>query len=96
MRKTYLITYDVSCAKRLRLVFRTLRGYGDHLQLSVFCCDLSPSERVILQAKLSELIHHEQDQIVWVDMGPQDTRGRRALSFQGRPAERSPLAAVII
>ena len=52
MRQTYIISYDVSDPKRLRKVFKTLRGYGDHLQLSVFRCELSPKELVEVRAKL--------------------------------------------
>ncbi len=46
MRSSYLVTYDISDAKRLRLVFRTTRGYGDHLQYSVFECQLTASDLV--------------------------------------------------
>ena len=38
MRQSYLVCYDISDDKRLRKVFKTMRGYGDHLQYSVFEC----------------------------------------------------------
>ena len=41
MRTSYLICYDISDDKRLRKVFQTMRGYGDHLQYSVFECQLT-------------------------------------------------------
>jgi len=34
MRSSYLVTYDIADDKRLRQVFQTMRGYGDHLQFS--------------------------------------------------------------
>ena len=40
--KSYLVTYDVSCPKRWRRVYRLLQGYGDWMQLSVFRCRLDP------------------------------------------------------
>src|ERR1035438_4086458 len=36
LRISYLICYDICDDKRLRKVFQTMRGYGDHLQYSVF------------------------------------------------------------
>ena len=50
MRTSYLITYDICEDKRLRKVFNTIRGYGDHLQYSVFECQLTPSDLVRLRA----------------------------------------------
>lgn len=38
MRSTYLVCYDICNDKRLRKVFQVVRGYGDHLQYSVFEC----------------------------------------------------------
>ena len=38
MRTSYLICYDICDDKRLRKVFQTMRGFGDHLQFSVFEC----------------------------------------------------------
>lgn len=70
MRNMFLVTYDVTDAKRLRKVFKVLNGYGDHLQYSVFRCDLSKKERMLLLTDLSEVIHHKDDQVLFVDLGP--------------------------
>ena len=70
MRQTYIVTYDVSSPNRLRRVFKTLKGYGDHLQLSVFRCELNHRELVELRARLGGIIHHDQDQVLFVDVGP--------------------------
>ncbi len=84
MRQTYIVSYDVSHPKRLRKVFKIMRGYGDHLQLSVFRCELNERELVELKAKLREAIHHQQDQVLFVDVGPADGRARDALRALGR------------
>ncbi len=42
MRRRYLITYDISDDKRRARVFKSLRNRGDHLQFSVFLCELNP------------------------------------------------------
>ncbi|MDD4792699.1 MAG: CRISPR-associated endonuclease Cas2, partial [Firmicutes bacterium] len=42
MRRRFIVCYDISDPKRLRKMYRTMRGFGDPLQKSVFTCDLSP------------------------------------------------------
>ena len=44
MRNRYLVAYDVSDDKRRTGIFKTLMGNGDHVQFSVFLCDLSDLE----------------------------------------------------
>ncbi len=46
MRTCYIVAYDMADPERLQRVHRTMRGYGDPLQYSVFRCMLSPSERI--------------------------------------------------
>ena len=46
MRNRYIVTYDISDDDRRNSIFKTLRGCGDHIQYSVFRCDLSDSERI--------------------------------------------------
>ena len=58
MRTCYIVAYDIADPKRLQRVHRTMRGYGDPLQYSVFRCVLSPSERVLLIEALTPLINH--------------------------------------
>jgi len=70
MRNMFLVTYDITDPKRLRRVFKVLNGYGDHLQYSVFRCDLSKKERMLLLTDLSDVIHHRDDQVLFVDLGP--------------------------
>jgi CRISPR-associated protein Cas2 len=85
MRQTFIVTYDVCDPKRLRKVFRTLRGYGDHLQFSVFRCELSRRELVELRAALGLVIQHGTDQVLFVDIGPAEGRGSTSIAAIGRP-----------
>ena len=85
MRQAYIVTYDVCDPKRLRKVFKVMRGYGEHLQLSVFRCELNDRELVELRAKLAEAIHDHQDQVLFVDMGPAEGRAREAIRSLGKP-----------
>lgn len=88
MRRLYIVAYDISDPKRLRRVFRILKGYGEHLQLSVFRCDLGKSQRLQLAAKLGETIEHSEDQVMFVDLGPSEGRAH-AIAYLGRPGPSS-------
>lgn len=96
MRHTYVVSYDVSDPKRLRQVFKTMRGYGDALQLSVFRCELNAREMVELRAKLGTLIHHGEDQVLFVHVGLTEGRAVGAFSTLGRPHEPSEDAALVL
>lgn len=85
MRQAYVITYDVSDDKRLRKVYRVMKGYGEHIQLSVFRCELDARELVELRVRLSREIHHLEDQVLFIDMGPADGRGLDSIASLGRP-----------
>lgn len=85
MRNSYIISYDISDPKRLRRVFKTLRNWGDHLQFSVFECQLSRMDLVTLRAQLSEIVHHHDDQVLFVDLGPSEGRGDRVITAMGKP-----------
>ncbi|GAB4373006.1 MAG: CRISPR-associated endonuclease Cas2 [Bryobacter sp.] len=94
MRQTYLVTYDISDPKRLRRVFKTMRDWGDHLQFSVFECQLTATDLALLRAELKEIIHHEEDQVLLVHLGPSEGRGDRAITALGKPY--SPIDAPCI
>lgn len=69
----YIITYDIRDAKRWRRVFRLMKGYGEWLQLSVFQCRLSRKRHAELIALLDGIIHHNEDHILIVNIGPAET-----------------------
>ena len=95
MRQTFIVSYDVCDPKRLRRVFKTMRGYGDHLQLSVFRCELNKRETVELRAKLAGLIHHGEDQVMFVDVGPVEGRGSTSIATLGKPYMYPERAALV-
>lgn len=87
----YIVSYDISDPKRLRLVHKTMLGYGEPLQYSVFCCDLSASARIMLIAALSEIIDHREDQVMLIDIGPADGRGTQSIETVGRAMRKERL-----
>ncbi|MFD1425083.1 MULTISPECIES: CRISPR-associated endonuclease Cas2 [Laceyella] len=70
MRHYYLVSYDISDQKRWRKIFKIMKGYGEHVQYSVFLCQLSNTQKAELIAKLDPVIHQFQDQIMLVHIGP--------------------------
>ena len=95
MRNRYIVTYDITQDPRRTAVYRTLRGFGDHLQYSVFRCDLTDRRRVELIASLHDLIDHTTDQVLIIDLGPIDGRASICVSSLGRPY-RNPERSVLI
>lgn len=94
MRTLYIVTYDVSDDRRWRKVFRIMRGHGDHLQYSVFRCDLSDRERIGLMEKLSRVIKHDTDQVLLFPLGPaegMDERRVQAIGLPYPPARQGPV-----
>lgn len=85
MRRSYLVCYDIADDRRLRRVFKIIRGYGDHLQFSVFECQLTAIDLARLRAFLSSEIHHTEDQVLFVDLGPSEGRGDRVITALGKP-----------
>lgn len=91
MRRRYLVTYDIRHPKRLRVVYRKMKGFGDALQYSVFRCDLTEAEKIRLKASLGETINHAEDRILIVDLGPVSGRAGEAfevLGSQEQPPEK--------
>ena len=96
MRNAYLVCYDVCDDKRLRKIYRTMRGWGDHLQLSVFRCELSKKERAEMVESVMPIINQNEDQVLIVDLGPADGRGGLAFESIGRPYTAPERVATII
>jgi len=97
-RNCYVVSYDIMDQKRLQKVHRTMKGFGEAVHYSVFRCDLTPKGRVELVAKLTELIKHDQDRIMIVDLGPSDGRATQRIEFLGVHATDpdSPRRAIIV
>jgi CRISPR-associated protein Cas2 len=94
MRQTFIVSYDISCPKRLRRVYRLMRGWGDHIQLSVFRCEMNARELVELRSRLAKIINSVEDQVLFVDVGPVEGRGSTSIRAIGKtytPPERTAI-----
>jgi len=58
---------------------------GERLQYSVFLCECSKTERLTLTAEIEALIHHLEDQVIFLDLGPSRTNLERSLACVGKP-----------
>ncbi|MCG3191933.1 MAG: CRISPR-associated endoribonuclease Cas2 [Thermoanaerobaculia bacterium] len=96
MRTRYIVTYDVCDPKRLRRVFKVMKGAGDHLQLSVFRCDLSDRQLEELKERLGREIHAGKDQVLFVEVGPSDGGLAERIWTLGKPYEEAETGPVIV
>jgi CRISPR-associated protein Cas2 len=69
-RIRYLVSYDIGNPKRLRRVARVLEGFGVRLQYSVFECPLDEMRMAGLKATLQPILKHDEDQVLFVSLGP--------------------------
>jgi CRISPR-associated protein Cas2 len=84
VRNTFLVCYDICHDRRLAKVYKTMRGFGDHLQYSIFECQFTPADLVRCRHLLSEIIDHREDQVLFVDLGPVEGRGDRVIKAIGK------------
>lgn len=83
-RRHYLCTYDVADDKRRTKLFDALKDRGEHVQFSVFLCELNTTEHAELVALSRELIHAEEDQLLILDLGAAHLDLAQALSCIGK------------
>ncbi len=93
MEHAYLVCYDIGDPRRWRKVYRTMKGVGEWLQLSVFHCRLTKEKYLRMQDSLSGMIKRSEDHVLIIDLGPADTVELRVESI-GRsfdPIEKDPV-----
>ncbi len=81
MRHSYLVAYDISSSpKRLAQTSKCMCGYGNRIQYSVFLCDLTPRDKIIMENRLKTIIDLQEDQVLIVKLGP--AQGSLATSIE--------------
>ena len=93
--RLYIVAYDIADQRRWRRIFKTMKGYGRWLQLSVFQCRLTARRRADLGAALERHIKPREDHVLIIDLGPADGVDPRIESF-GKPFESVKREVIII
>lgn len=92
----YIVSYDITDDDRRNDVFQYLRRWGDHLQYSVFRCELSRKDRAEMRTRLARLINDDHDQILLFDLGPTNGRARDSVDALGLPYTHPERHAIVV
>ena len=93
--QAWLVVYDVADDKRRTKIYKLMRGYGDHIQFSVFRCIVSDLQVAEMRERLEVLVHATKDQVLLVPLGsPDATRFRQWIAI-GIPLEAAERTVVI-
>jgi CRISPR-associated protein Cas2 len=82
-RHRFVVSYDVRDQVRLRRTHDTMLGYGDPIQYSVFLCELSPAERLLMEEALRRVVRLDEDSVLIIDLGPSSGMSRRRVQALG-------------
>lgn len=93
-----LVTYDVNVVniggqRRLRNIAKTCLDYGTRVQNSVFECEVTPDQWVMLRAQLEEIFDPNSDSLRFYFLGK---RGRQKIEHIGAKAAIDPVADTLI
>ena len=96
MRRCYLVCYDIRHPKRLRHVFTVMKGYGEHWQFSIFFCVLKDIDRVRLQSDLEAELNLKEDQVMILDLGPNEHQARQIVTVLGQSLPPSDEGVLVV
>jgi CRISPR-associated protein Cas2 len=75
---------------------KTMKGFGDPIHYSVFKCHLTLKGIIELVAALTEIIKHDEDRIMIVDLDPLDGRAEERIEFLGIRATSEESRTVVV
>ena len=93
---SYVVSYDIMDPKRLQKVHKTMKGFGEPIHYSVFRCNLTAKGRVEMLIALSELIKHDKDRVMIIDLGPMDGKVSERIEFLGVHTKEPRRGAIIV
>lgn len=93
-----LITYDVSVVtsdgqRRLRNIAKVCLDYGTRVQNSVFECEVTPAQLVILKAELMDIYNPDEDSLRFYHLGK---KGRQKVEHCGAKVVPDPHSSPLI
>lgn len=91
----YLVCYDIADPKRLRKVAKICEDFGYRKQLSVFLVRVSATDFVRLRTRLYDVIHLEDDQVLFLPLCGKCCTGMEAIGRPTEPADGKDVVVVI-
>jgi CRISPR-associated protein Cas2 len=85
-----VICYDVPDDRRRTKIMKALKDYGQHVQYSVFECDLKHADYQRLQQRLKKLCNPRQDNIRFYILSEEDVKKRRVWGVERTEMEVLP------
>jgi len=96
MRRCYLVCYDIRDPKRLRHVYKVMKGYGEPWQYSVFFCVLRDIDRVRMQSELENEMNLKEDQVLVIELGSDEGKSRESATTIGQSLPEQESGTVVI
>ncbi len=84
-RVRYIVCYDISDPKRLRAICQICESFGSRLQYSVFECFLDGLQLQKMKFLLKGIIHHAEDQILFISLGLESSKKPVKIEYLGQP-----------
>lgn len=72
-----VISYDIPDDRRRTKVMKALKDFGQHVQYSVFECDLKRDDYARLRQRLKKLVNPRQDNVRFYVLSQEDLKKRR-------------------
>ena len=69
VRNKFFVAYDVMDPQRLARTYKRMLGYGDRIQYSMFSCNLSAQELVMMRGDLEEILNLSEDRVIIINTG---------------------------
>lgn len=88
MTTLYVVAYDIFHNRRRYRVSKTLEGWGERVQESVFECWLTPAELQKLKKQLKRYLKTEEDRVRYYPLCSKDEPLIRILGIGGRTQDR--------
>lgn len=95
-RHRFIVCYDVREPRRLRKTHEVMLGFGDPLQYSVFVCDLSKAERLLMEDAVRQVVRLPEDFVHIIDLGPAHGRTLIRIRSLGSSSPPAPTRHVVL
>jgi CRISPR-associated protein Cas2 len=85
MIKRYLVSYDIADPDRLRKVYAVVKASAQRVQDSVYEALMTQRERELFEERLDKIVHHQEDQVMFIDLGSAERAELPEIATLGLP-----------